>query len=153
MGIHLFSCKKLTTDKIELKTIQRNPNSISTSSINEKYHLSNTNDGYIQSAKLSNPLKSTAENIQSGQKLFIEYCSHCHGKNGNAEAPMIQENKYPPPPPFNKRLPMIADGQIFHSIYYGKNQMPDNQNDLTIKQIWQIVTHINTLRNAITDEK
>ena len=142
----ITSCSTPKTESDQLKEIKPDSNSVSANILIEKYSLSNSNEGYEQSAGTKNPLSHTKENITKGKKLFTEYCSHCHGIDGKANAPMIEKEKYPPPPPFEKRLPLISEGQMFHSIYYGKNQMPDNKNDLTISQIWLIVTYVNTLK-------
>ncbi|HRS59139.1 MAG TPA: cytochrome c [Bacteroidia bacterium] len=108
------------------------------------YDLPGTKEGYLLAAQRVNPLEPTTENREKGKKLYEQYCTHCHGKNGSADAPMIAKEKYPPPPPFQKRLPTITEGQMFHSIYYGKNQMPENKKDLTPTQIWLIVAYIKT---------
>ena len=78
-------------------------------------------------------------------------CKHCHGITGQSDAPMVLKEKYPPPPKFTERLPEISEGQMFHSIYYGKNQMPGNKDDLTEEEIWWLVSYIQTF--AKQDEK
>lgn len=93
-----------------------------------------------------NPLMKSQENIEKGKVLFQTYCKHCHGLTGMSDAPMVLQKKYPPPPVLPDHLPTISEGQMFYSIYYGKNQMPRNINDLSKEQIWQLVTFIQTLK-------
>jgi hypothetical protein len=64
---------------------------------------------------------------------------------GNSDAVMIKKDKFPPPPLFSIRLPLINEGKMFHSITYGKNQMPGNLNDLNSDQKWQLVVFLETL--------
>jgi hypothetical protein len=35
----------------------------------------------------------------------------------------------------SETAPTITEGQMFHSIYYGKNQMPENKKDLTPRRL------------------
>ena len=112
----------------------------------EKYDIPNTKEGYIKAGKtLKNPLENTQQNIETGKILYTENCQHCHGKNGDGQSIMVQKEKYPPPPDFRERLNEIEEGQIFHSLTYGKNLMPGNQKDLSMRERWLLVIYIKNL--------
>jgi mono/diheme cytochrome c family protein len=112
----------------------------------EKYDIPNTKEGYIKAGKtLKNPLENTQQNIEAGEILYIENCQHCHGENGDGQSIMVQKEKYPPPPDFRERLNEIEEGQIFHSLTYGKNLMPGNQKDLSMRERWLLVIYIKNL--------
>lgn len=148
LWLTLGSCIK--TDKSDKAISVKIPETAVSRELFTKYTIPDTPEGYLLSSTRKNPISPTPENIKKGEKLYTQYCTHCHGKNGNSDAPMMIKEKYPPPPPFRKRLPTISEGQMFHSIYYGKNQMPDNKNDLTEEQIWLLVIYIKTF---IEDQK
>jgi len=142
--LQLLSCQKTIDESKKAPNIKKAQGAVSENKIEDDNNLPNNNEGYAMAVALTNPLKNTKENISLGKALYSQYCTHCHGKTGNSEAPMISKNKYPTPPLFKKRLPTITQGQMFHSIYYGKNQMPENKNDLSKRQIWLLITYIST---------
>ena len=149
IGISLlsYSCKR---PKTVLPSIQDSENMQADDAIpmNEAaaYPYPNSNEGYELAGKeLANPLQQSTDNLEKGKVLYSGLCKHCHGEIGDAKAPMIEKEKYPPPPPFSKRLPTISDGKKFHSITYGKNQMPPNKDDLNAEQKWLLVMYIKTL--------
>lgn len=131
---------------IEKDTNDLSPKSISIADASEVYPYSNTNEGYESAGKeLKNPIIKSKENLLRGEKLYLGHCKHCHGVKGNAEAPMIIKEKYPPPPKFKKRLKKINEGKMFHSITYGKNLMPSNLKELNTEEKWLLVNYIQNM--------
>lgn len=111
------------------------------------YEFENSVDGYAAAGlELTNPLDKTAENLAMGQKLYIEFCIHCHGKNGGGDGKLIQTDKYRPPPQFNGALKELEEGKMFHSIHFGKNLMPSHSSQLTKEERWKIIMHIQELQ-------
>jgi len=118
------------------------------------YRFPDTKEGYLKAAdSLTNPLMPSSYNIRKGKDLYMLYCKHCHGINGNSKAPMIDQRKYPPPPNFRSRLPLLRDGQIFHSLHFGKNLMPGNEKELNDEEKWQLVFFIKTFAESNPEDK
>lgn len=112
----------------------------------ETYPYTNSPEGYEKAgAELINPLMASRNNIYRGKELYQLYCKHCHGIHGDSDAPMVREDKYPPPPHFKNRLPHLSDGHIYHTLHFGKNLMPGNEKELNTEQKWQLLMYIKTL--------
>jgi mono/diheme cytochrome c family protein len=138
------SCQQKTEN--QTLTLSKPESSYPIEENKEKYDIPNTKEGYIKAGKtLKNPLENTQQNIEAGEILYIENCQQCHGENGDGQSIMVQEEKYPPPPDFRERLNEIEEGQIFHSLTYGKNLMPGNQKDLSTRERWLLVLYIKNL--------
>mgnify|MGYP003977320055 FL=1 len=144
----LFGCDQSSPPKEEIQesVMQKPVHSIPYNKEQEIYPYANTKEAYeLAGQELKNPLALTEQNLMEGKSLYNALCKHCHGENGNANAPMIEKEKYPIPPVFTKRLPTISEGKMFHSITHGKNQMPPNGEDFSSTQKWLLVMYIQAL--------
>jgi mono/diheme cytochrome c family protein len=113
------------------------------------YTIPNTPEGYAQAGKeLVNPVPNTPENMAEGKRLFNIYCWHCHGHLGEGDGPIMASGKFPKPSwvsyksDYIKNLP---EGNMFHTITYGKNLMGNHGRILNPTQRWQIIHYIKYL--------
>ncbi len=112
-----------------------------------RYPYPNTLEGYEQAKNLVNPLPATEEVIAQGKELFQIYCAPCHGRSGKGNGPVVEIGGFPPPPSyFQPRLYALSDGQMFHSITYGKNLMGSFRYQLTPKERWMVIHYIRHLQ-------
>lgn len=112
------------------------------------YTLPNDSNGYRMSAQVKNPLPPL-KGIDSleAARLFNINCAICHGANAQANGPLAVSGKVGGIA--NLTLPLyveMADGTMFHSIQYGKNNMGSYASQLTRKERWQMVQYIRTLQ-------
>ncbi len=110
------------------------------------YTLPNDSNGYKMSAQVVNPLGplSAADSAEAG-RLFNINCAVCHGAKGQANGPIAERIGAVA----NLTTPIyiaMADGTMYHSIQYGKNNMGSYASQLSRKQRWQIVQYIRTLQ-------
>lgn len=109
------------------------------------------NDEYLLAAKDVNPYKITASNsanlIANGKELFTAMCQHCHGEKGDGNGPMVTSGAYVGVPNY-ATLTALSDGQIYYSIYYGKNMMGAHNSLVTKKEIWTLVHYVRQFQNA-----
>lgn len=110
-------------------------------------YTSNDTGYYKAGLYLKSPIQSTTKNLNNGKRIFINMCSHCHGKTGNADGLLVRKGIYPPPGRFAKELKLKKEGEIYHSIYYGKNFMGSYKSQLQPYDIWQIIEYIKHLQN------
>lgn len=107
-------------------------------------------DEYLASAVDVNPLKLTAENSEGifkmGKTLFASNCLHCHGEAGDGNGPMVASGAYAGVP--NYKNLTITEGQMFYSIYYGRNAMGAHSSILNKKEIWTLVHYVKKFQNA-----
>ncbi len=105
---------------------------------------------YNAAAADVNPLKikdaASAEKIFGDAKLLYTInCKHCHGEKGDGNGPMIQSGAYSGAADLTGLA--IADGQMFYSIYYGKNMMGAHNSLLNKKEIWSLVHYIRQMQD------
>lgn len=110
------------------------------------YTLPNDSNGYKMSAAVKNPLGplSPADNLEAA-RLFNINCAICHGAKGTANGPLSSKIGAIA----NLTQPMyitMADGTMFHSLQYGKNNMGSYASQLSRKQRWMIIQYIRTLQ-------
>jgi len=86
----------------------------------------------------------TAKGIEKrGEKLYTSMCMHCHGKNGDGNGSMVQSGAYVSSGiPNYKEKAELSNGQIFHSIYYGRNLMGAHGSMLNKEEIWTLVHYV-----------
>lgn len=105
---------------------------------------------YKKAAMDMNPLKLNAENAEmtfkKGKDLYAANCMHCHGEKGDGNGPMVQSGAYTGAA--NLSALTIADGQMFYSIYYGKNMMGSHASIVNKKEIWTLVHYIRKMQKA-----
>lgn len=115
------------------------------------YPYEDNNEGYEKAGEeLTNPLAVNDENLAKGKKLYMSFCSHCHGEQGKNDGYLMAEGLFPPPPwpsyqdDYIQNLP---EGKIFHSIHYGRNLMGSHAAQIEPMDRWKIVMYVEDLKN------
>lgn len=112
------------------------------------YTLPNDSNGYAMSAQVKNPLPPLAgKDSLEAARLFNINCAICHGAGGQGNGPLSTSGKIGAIA--NLTLPLyidMADGTMYHSINYGKNNMGSYAAQLSRKQRWEMVQYIRTLQ-------
>ena len=112
------------------------------------YDLSSKADAdfdYKAAAADMNPVKLANKDqseklFATAKNLYASNCNHCHGEKGDGNGPMVISGAYVGVP--NYKNLTIAEGQMFYSIYYGRNMMGAHASLLTKKEIWTLVHYI-----------
>jgi mono/diheme cytochrome c family protein len=110
------------------------------------YTLPNDSNGYKLSAEVKNPLAPLdKKDMYEAGRLFNINCAVCHGATGVANGPLSTKigaiaNLTSP------TYVAMADGTMFHSINYGKNNMGSYASQLSRKQRWMIIQYVRTLQ-------
>lgn len=110
-------------------------------------------DTYTKSATDKNPLAlpKMADSLvynsfwSGAQKLFESNCAHCHGVKGDGNGPMMANGSYTGVPDYKNLT--ITEGQMFYSIYYGRNAMGAHRSIINKKEIWTLVHYIRRFQN------
>ncbi|MCC6258784.1 MAG: cytochrome c [Chitinophagaceae bacterium] len=112
------------------------------------YELPNDSNGYKLSATIKNPIDSmSADDMTETKRLFDINCGICHGVKGTADGPIAASGHIGGVA--NLTLPAyveMADGTMYHSITYGKNNMGSYASQLSREQRWKIIKYIRTLQ-------
>jgi mono/diheme cytochrome c family protein len=111
-------------------------------------HYAATEDEAIRAGReLQSPVTPTARTAVDGQMLFETYCAVCHGKRGLGDGPI--SGKIPTPPAYNStRVREMPAGRLFHVITFGSGRMPSYASQLSARDRWLIVAHVQTLQHT-----
>ncbi|MFB6307123.1 MAG: cytochrome c [Flavobacteriales bacterium] len=109
----------------------------------------NTSKGYKKAGKIKeNPIKLTPEVLKEGERLYADFCVHCHGEKGKGQGSIVERGKFPPPPDYKTRYKTTSVGQAFHSITYGKGLMGGHASQLSKEERWKLVHYTKVLANG-----
>ena len=95
-----------------------------------------------------NPIKADDVSVARGAQLFNLNCSHCHGVGGQGNGPIAAylEKRRPANLTFDA-VQSKSDGAIFLTISNGvAGRMPPLNENLTVRDRWDVVNHIRTLK-------
>lgn len=112
------------------------------------YTLPNDSNGYKMSASVPNPIGDMTEaEMKEAGRLFNINCAICHGEKAAGNGPIATAGKIGGIANLTlEAYVKMADGTMFHSITYGKNNMGSYASQLDRKQRWMIVKYIRTLQ-------
>lgn len=117
------------------------------------YHGGNDSTSFNEAKTLANPLPDTSMSKvhkEEAERLYNVYCGVCHGANMEGGGPV---SKKWGGAPANLTLEKFwaaqyPDGQLFHTITYGKNQMGGYASQLNTNQRWMVVNYIRSKQKA-----
>ncbi len=110
------------------------------------YTLPNDSAGYAMSATVKNPLPPlTGHDSAEASRLYNINCAICHGTDGKANGPLSTKVGGVVNLTMDQFVKM-ADGTMYHSINYGKNNMGSYASQLSPRQRWQIIQYVRTLQ-------
>jgi mono/diheme cytochrome c family protein len=97
--------------------------------------------------ELHSPIEPTARAADEGRALFETSCAVCHGREGAGDGPLVP--KIPNPPAYTSaRVREFPPGRIFHVITYGSGRMPSYAAQLSPRERWLIVAHVQKLQKG-----
>ncbi len=119
-----------------------------------RFDFPNGNEGYQAAATgIVNPLAADAKNLADGKKLYITFCSPCHGATGAGDGEVVKHG-FPAPPNYatgqssrGGTMKELSDGKIYHTITYGLNAMGSYASQLAPEERWKVVMYVHQLQN------
>ena len=121
------------------------------------FEYENTLEDYLRAGEdLNNPLSKNDKNTEEGKALYIMFCAHCHGNNGDGKG-SISHPVYGAIPAYNDNVQIrrtgstmseLNDGNIYHAITYGLNAMGPHASQITPEERWKIIMYINNLQKV-----
>jgi mono/diheme cytochrome c family protein len=111
------------------------------------YSNSDSPEGYAAAASLKNPIPFSDQVLEEGKAVYTNFCIHCHGQNGQGDGGAGKKQAVLIPPAYNSdQLKNLPEGQIFHSITYGKNAMGAHQYQISKTDRWKLVHYVQSLQ-------
>ena len=98
-------------------------------------------------AQRTNPVTADEKSINEGKTLFVQYCSSCHGNEGQGDGP-VAIRLITAPPDLTIAVTDQTDGELAWKIATGKNPMPKWSETLSNREIWHIVNFIRSIQNS-----
>jgi len=97
---------------------------------------------------IKNPVASTEKSIDSGRKLFQQYCRPCHSADATGNGPLASKDIQPPNLVDDEWAHGPTDGEIFSNIRNGigpKFDMKSWKSKMTATDIWNVVNYLRSI--------
>ncbi|WPZ10373.1 c-type cytochrome [Roseivirga spongicola] len=102
-------------------------------------------DDVAEAALIENPFEATPEIITEGQRLYSQFCQHCHGAGGKGDGKAgiayAGVPSYTAPAQAN-----LSQGHIFHVITHGIRRMGAHGSQMSADKRWKIARYVQTLQ-------
>ena len=87
-------------------------------------------------------------NVQNrGAVVYRNYCETCHGPAGKGDGRVAQRGFPMPPSLLAQKAMQMADGQIFHILTYGQNNMPSYAAQIDRIDRWAVIEYVRSLQS------
>jgi mono/diheme cytochrome c family protein len=107
-------------------------------------------DALRAAQELVNPLAENQNTLERGAFVFANFCAACHGADGRGMGPVAQRGYPPPPSLLAEHAVGMKDGQMFHVLTFGQNNMPSYAGQLSREDRWMAVLYIRSLQRQVT---
>ena len=87
---------------------------------------------------------------ERGALVFSNFCAVCHGAGGAGNGPVAQRGYPPPPSLLAEHALKMKDGQLFHVLTYGQNNMPSYASQLSREDRWNAILYVRAMQAADT---
>jgi len=96
-----------------------------------------------------NPLPISAETLKLGQGKFNIYCTPCHSRVGDGKGMVaLRTPTWQPSNLHDPRIKAQSDGEIFHTVSFGKSSMPAYRFQIAGRDRWAIVAYVRALQRT-----
>jgi len=115
------------------------------------HYAATPQDALRAGEELKSPLD--ASNVRArdrGAFVFSNFCAVCHGTGGAGNGPVAQRGYPPPPSLLAEHALKMKDGQLFHLLTYGQNNMPSYASQLSREDRWNVILYVRTMQAAVT---
>jgi cytochrome c oxidase cbb3-type subunit 3 len=86
--------------------------------------------------------------LARGEAVYESFCRHCHGPTGAGDGPVAAAVAAFSMPVNGKSTLDLADGELFHIITFGRNNMPPHDGQLRQEDRWKVVHFLRDLQHA-----
>ena len=86
---------------------------------------------------------------ERGSVVFANYCAVCHGVGGAGNGTITQRGFPPPPSLLAGHAINMQDGQMFHVLTFGQNNMPSYASQISREDRWNAIAYLRTLQAQV----
>ncbi|MDC3336566.1 cytochrome c [Flavobacteriales bacterium] len=116
--------------------------------INMPYELNRPIEDYDAADSIANPISPTEENLKEGARIYSFMCVHCHGEKGKGDGAVVAKSGHAAPGAYDGALKDLSVGKMFHTLTHGKGMMGSHASQLSKKERWQVILHVQALQNG-----
>jgi mono/diheme cytochrome c family protein len=99
--------------------------------------------------ELVNPYRAAnAAALVRGEAVYTTFCLTCHGPQGKGDGPVAQRGFPAPPSLLAPNALGLADGQLFHILTWGQNNMPSYGPQVDREDRWRVILYVRSLQRA-----
>ena len=98
--------------------------------------------------ELKNPEPSSPEVLEQGRLSYGRHCSHCHGPEGRGDGKVARASGALSFPLSGRSTFALPDGELFHVLTFGRNNMPPAALQLPAAERWRVIRYLRELQRA-----
>ncbi len=111
------------------------------------HYQANADDAKRAGEELMNPIPDTLTNeIERGAVAFATICTPCHGASGLGDGAVVKKGFPPPPSLLAEKARNLKEGQMFHILTFGQNNMPSLSSQVTRMDRWRVIKYVRALQ-------
>lgn len=115
------------------------------------HYAATPQDALRAGEELTSPLDSgNMRARERGAFVFSNFCAVCHAAGGTGNGPVAQRGYPPPPSLLADHALKMKDGQLFHVLTYGQNNMPSYASQLSPEDRWNVILYVRTMQATAT---
>lgn len=99
--------------------------------------------------ELNNPFAAEpGAHLERGAAMYAAFCGVCHGPTGQGDGPVTRRGVPPPPSLLADNARQMPDGQMFHILTYGQNNMAAYAAQVSREDRWRIILYTRSLQQG-----
>ncbi len=135
------------------KTLQVPPSGTIARGYMPLHYAATTQDALRAGQELRSPIDLGSQQARErGSSVFANYCVVCHGSGGLGNGTVTQRGFPPPPSLLAMHALEMKDGQMFHVLTFGQNNMPSYAGQLSRADRWSAIAYVRALQAAARPE-
>lgn len=112
------------------------------------HYAATPQDALRAGQELVSPVASDERVLERGRKVWADFCQTCHGPAGLGDGPVVQRGYPAPPSLLAEKALKMKDGQMFHILTYGQNNMPPYAAQVSREDRWAVIAYVRSLQKT-----
>lgn len=111
------------------------------------HYVATPQDALRAGEELHSPVDLNSQQARErGAMVFTNYCAVCHGPSGTGNGTITQRGFPPPPSLLLEHALKMKEGQMFHVLAFGQNNMPSYASQLSRMDRWYAIAYVRALQ-------
>jgi mono/diheme cytochrome c family protein len=112
------------------------------------HYTASKTDAERAGRELVNPFVNDKRAAVRGAAVYAAQCETCHGPAGKGDGPVAKRGFPAPPSLLAARALALRDGQMFHILTYGQNNMPPYAAQVDRDDRWRVIAYVRQLQGG-----